>query len=103
MTPLVCALLKPFFVSFSISLLFSFSDFIVIVWRVFLSFQKRGFTKFSVFLKRVSLLTRRVRANFVAFPLERTRKAPRSSVRFRATTGVSKQLFGSSLDRVDTL
>ena len=50
--------------------------------------KQRGFTKFSVFLKRVSLLNPRVRANFVAFPLERTRKEPRSSVRFRAAARV---------------
>ena len=48
--------------------------------------QKRGFTKFPVFLKRVSLLNPQVRTNFVAFPIERTRKEPRNSV----------QLFGSS-------
>ena len=58
--------------------------------------QKRGFTKFSVFLKRVSLLNFRVRTNFVAFSLERARKEPRRSVRFWAATGVCKQLFGSS-------
>ena len=50
--------------------------------------QKRGFTKFSVFLKQVSSLNPRVRTNFVAFPIERTRKEPRSSVRFWAATGV---------------
>ena len=50
--------------------------------------QKRGFTKFSVSLKQVSLLNPRVRMNFVAFPLERARKEPRSSVRFWAATGV---------------
>ena len=38
--------------------------------------------------KRVSLLNPRVRTKFVAFPLERTRKEPRSSVRFCAATGV---------------
>ena len=32
--------------------------------------KRRGFTKFSVFLKRVSLLNPRLRTNFVAFPLE---------------------------------
>ena len=32
--------------------------------------KKKGFTEFSVFLKRVSLLNPRVRTNFVAFPLE---------------------------------
>ena len=47
-----------------------------------------GFTKFSVFLKRVSLLNPGVRTNFVAFPLEKTRKEPRSWVRFWAATGV---------------
>ena len=36
--------------------------------------KQRGFTKFSVFLKRVSLLNPRVRTNFVAFPLERTKE-----------------------------
>ena len=35
-------------------------------------------------------------ARFVAFPLERPRKEPRSSVRFWAATGVCEQLFGSS-------
>ena len=50
--------------------------------------QKRGFTKFSVFLKRVSLLNPRVRTNFMAFPIGRTRKEPRSSVLFWAATGV---------------
>ena len=50
--------------------------------------KRMGFTKFSVFLQRVSLLNPRVRTNFVAFPLERTRKEPRSSVRFWAATGV---------------
>ena len=47
------------------------------------SMSKQGFTKFSVFLKRVSSLNPRVRTNFVAFPLERARKEPRSSVRHR--------------------
>ena len=50
--------------------------------------KQRGFTKFSVFLKRVSLLIPQLRMNFLAFPLERTRKEPRSSVRFWAATGV---------------
>ena len=44
--------------------------------------QKRGYTKFLVFLKRVILLNPRVPTNFVAFPIERTRKELRSSVRF---------------------
>ena len=50
--------------------------------------QKRGFTKLSVSLKRVSLLNPQVRANCVAFPVERTRQEPRSSVRFWAAVGV---------------
>ena len=50
--------------------------------------QTKGFTKFSVFLKGVSLLNPRVRTNFVAFPIDRTRKEPRGSVRFWAATGV---------------
>ena len=50
--------------------------------------QKRRFTEFLIFLKRVSLLNPWVRVNFVAFPWERTRKEPRSSVRFWAATGV---------------
>ena len=56
--------------------------------------REKGFTKLSVF-QRVGLLNPRVRTNFVAVPLERARKVPRSSVRFWTTTGV-KQLFGSS-------
>ena len=54
------------------------------------------FTKFSVFLKRVSLLNRRDRTNFVAFPLERTRKEPQVRFDFGPRPGFSKQLFGSS-------
>ena len=50
--------------------------------------QTRGFTKFLVFVKQVSSLNPRVRTSFGAFPLERTRKEPRSSVRFWAATGV---------------
>ena len=55
--------------------------------------QKRGFTKFSVFLKRVNLLNPRVRTNFVAFPIERTRK---ERFDFGPRPGFNKQLFGSS-------
>ena len=55
-------------------------------WKCFshVHVQKRGFTEFLVFLKRVSLLNPWVRTNFVAFPIERTwsRKEPRNSVRF---------------------
>ena len=36
---------------------------------------KRGFTKFSVFLKRVSLLNTPVRTNFVAFPRKNQERA----------------------------
>ena len=54
------------------------------------------FTQFSVFLKRVSLLNPQVRTNFVAFPIERTRKEPRSSVRFWAAFGSSRE--GTELD-----
>ena len=43
-------------------------------------FQTKGFAKFSVFLKRVSLLNPRVRTNFVAFLFEGTVREPRSSV-----------------------
>ena len=49
--------------------------------------KKKRFTKFSVCLKRVSLRNSQVRTNFMAFPLERTRKEPRSSVRSWAATG----------------
>ena len=59
--------------------------------------QKRGFTKFSVFLKRVSLLNPPVRTNSVAFPLERTtRKSLEVRFDFGPRPGFSKQLFGSS-------
>ena len=59
--------------------------------------QKSGFTKFSVFLKRVSLLNPRVRTNFVAFPLERTaRRSLKVRFDFGPRPGFSKQLFGSS-------
>ena len=58
--------------------------------------KQRGFTKFSVFLKRVSLLNPRVRTIFVAFPLERE---PGKSLEvwfdFGPRPGFSKQLFGS--------
>ena len=39
-----------------------------------------------MFLKRVSLLNPRVRTNFVAFPLERTRKGPRIAGVFKGAT-----------------
>ena len=64
--------------------------------------QKRGFTKFSVFLKRVSLLNPRVRTNFVAFPIERTRKEPRSSLRVWPRPGFSKQLCGSGREGTES-
>ena len=43
----------------------------ILIWKCFnhVHVQKRGSTKFSVFLKRVSLLNPRVRTNFVAFPI----------------------------------
>ena len=50
--------------------------------------QNWVFTKCSVVLERVSLLNPRLPTNFVACPIERTRKEPRSSVRFWAATGV---------------
>ena len=52
-----------------------------------LKLQRRAFTEFSVFLQRVSSLNPRVRTNFVAFPIERTRREPRSSVRFGQRPG----------------
>ena len=58
--------------------------------------KQRGFTKFSVFLKRVSLLNPRVRTNFVAFPLETTGKSLEVRFDFGPQPGFSKQLFGSS-------
>ena len=71
------------------------------VWKCFnhVYVQQKGFfNKFSIFLKRVSLLNPRVRTNFVAFPWERARKEPQSSVRFWAATCMefNKQLFGNS-------
>ena len=53
-----------------------------------MSKQRGLLTKVSEFLERLCLLNPRVRMNFAAFPLERTRKEPRSSVRFWAATGV---------------
>ena len=58
--------------------------------------KKSGVTNFSGFLKRVSLLNLRVRAKFVAFPLERTRKSLEVRFDFGPRPGLSKQLFGSS-------
>ena len=58
--------------------------------------QKRGFTKFLVFLKRVSLINPRVRANFVAFSLGRTGKSLEVRFDVGPQPGFSKQLFGSS-------
>ena len=58
--------------------------------------KQRVFTKFSVFLKRVSSLNPRVHTNFVAFPLERTRKSLEVRFDFGPRPGFSKQLFGSS-------
>ena len=46
--------------------------------------KQRGFTKFSVFLKRVSLLKPRVRMNFVAFSF---RKKPGKSLEVRSILG----------------
>ena len=57
---------------------------------------QRLFTKFSVFMKRLSLLNPRVRTNFVAFPLERTGKSLKVWFDFGPRLGFSKQLFGSS-------
>ena len=57
----------------------------------------KGFTQFSVFLKRVSLVNPQVRTNFVAFPLERTTgKSLEVQFDFGPRPGFSKQLFGSS-------
>ena len=58
--------------------------------------KQRGFTKFSMFLKLVSLLNPGVRTNFVTFPLERTRKSLEVRFGFGPKPGFSKQLFGSS-------
>ena len=59
--------------------------------------KKKGFTKFSVFLKQVSLLNPQVRTNFVAFPIERTTgKSLEVRFDFGSRPGFSKQLFGSS-------
>ena len=55
--------------------------------------QKGGFTKFSVFLKRVSLLNLRVRTNFVAFPLERT--TGKSLVKFGSILGCDRGLVNN--------
>ena len=55
-----------------------------------------GVTKFSVFLRRVSLLNLADRTNFVAFPLERTGKSLEVQFDFGPRPGFSKQLFGSS-------
>ena len=64
--------------------------------------QKGGFTKFSVCLKRVSLLNPRVRTNFVAFPLERTtEKSLEVRFDFGPRPGFSKQLCGSSQEGTD--
>ena len=64
--------------------------------------KQRGFTKFSVLLKRVSLLNPRVRMNFVAFPFVEIRKELRKSLEVRfdfgPRPGFSKQVFGSSRD-----
>ena len=42
--------------------------------------KQRGFTEFSVFLKRVGLLNPRARTNFVAFPLEPGKSLEVSSI-----------------------
>ena len=57
--------------------------------------QKRGFTKFSVFLKRVSLLNPRVHTDFVAFPLE-PGKSLEVRFDFGPRPGFSKQLSGTA-------
>ena len=64
--------------------------------------QTKGVTKFSVFLKRVSLLNPRVRTNFVAFPLARTTgKSLEVRFDFGPRPGFSKQLFGSSREGIE--
>ena len=46
----------------------------VYVYAVFSSLKQRGFTKFSVFLKRVSLLNPRACTNFVGFSFRKNQE-----------------------------